>query len=93
MKAKTIELAKSFTDIPNVGKRVAEDLKNLGFKTPIDLKNQDVFTLYKKLCKLENQVVDPCMLDTFMAIVDFADNGNARKWWHYTNERKKKYNI
>lgn len=31
---------------------------------------------------------DPCVLDTFIAAVDFMHGAPARPWWYYTKERK-----
>lgn len=78
-----------FEDLPNVGKRVANDFRTLGLKKPADLKNKNPLALYKKLCKITNSYQDPCVLDTFMAVVDFVNGASARPWWHYTPERKK----
>ena len=79
------------TDIPNVGKRVVRDLEMLGIKKLADLKDKDPYKLYQKLCKLTGIRHDPCLLDTFMAIVDYANGAPRTPWWFYTPERKKKY--
>ncbi len=79
------------TDIPNVGKRVAGDLELLGIKKLADLRNKDPYKLYQKLCKLTGVRHDPCLLDTFMAVVDHANGAPRTPWWFYTVERKKKY--
>lgn len=91
MKASNIEKAKKFEDIPNVGQRVASDLKTLGFKTPLDLKNFEAFSMYQKLCKKTKVRHDPCLLDVFLAIEDFVKKERSRKWFHYTKDRKKLY--
>lgn len=80
-----------FTDIPNVGPRIANDFKTLGIKTPLALKGRSAFLLYTNLCKKTKMRHDPCVLDTFMAVVDFMNGAKAHPWWHYTSERKKKY--
>ncbi len=91
MKARTITEAKRFEDIPNVGPRVASDFKKLGFKCPKDLRGKDPLFLYKKLCKITKSRQDPCVLDVFIAVCDFADKSLTRPWWFYTKERKSKY--
>lgn len=93
MKARTIREAILFTHIPNVGPRIAADLVHLGFKKPLDLKGQDPLEMYKRLEKLTKSRQDPCVLDTFMAVVDFANGGVARKWFRFTKERKGKYRL
>lgn len=80
-----------FEQIVNVGPAVARDLRLLGFDKPRELIGQDPAELYVRLCKLTSVRQDPCVLDVFMAIVDFM-NGNApRAWWKYTEDRKAKY--
>ncbi|HCM41850.1 MAG TPA: mitomycin resistance protein [Candidatus Omnitrophica bacterium] len=80
-----------FEEIPNVGKRIAGDFKKLGFFGPQELKGKSPFKLYQKLCKLTRFRHDPCVLDTFMAAVDFMNGAPAKPWWRYTSERKKNY--
>jgi hypothetical protein len=61
----------------------------LGIKTPQDLAKQDPLKMYRKLEKLTGGKQDPCVLDTFMAVVDFMQGAPAKVWWHYTPIRKK----
>ena len=91
MKAKNAQEVIRFEDIPNVGKAMTKDFLLLGIKNPKDLKNKDAFVLYKKLCKISGALQDPCVLDTYMAVIDFMNGAPARPWWFYTKERKKKY--
>ena len=90
MKAKTAQEAKRFTDIPNIGPRMAEDFRLLGLRVPADLAGKDPLELYETLCRKTNTRQDPCVLDTFMAAVDFMDGAKARPWWAYASERKKR---
>ena len=87
-KAKSISEAKSFRDLPNVGAKVAEDLCLLGFEAPADLKGRDAYALHAELEKRSGVRQDPCMLDVFLAIIDFANGGPPRPWWDFTAERK-----
>lgn len=79
------------TDIPNVGKRVGRDLLMLGVKKISDLKKKDPYKMYLALCKKTKVRHDPCLLDVFMAAVDYANGAPKTPWWFYTPERKKKY--
>lgn len=92
-KARTAHEVKKFTDIPNVGKAVAEKLVQLKLKSPEELKTKDAFALYTKLNKLTGMRHDPCLLDTFIAAIDFMNGAPARYWFYYTKERKKKYST
>jgi Pathogenicity locus len=78
----------SLTTIPNVGPAVARRLVRLGVTRPEDLRGQDGEELYERLCALDGRRHDPCLLDTFMAAVAYADGGPARPWWEFSRERK-----
>ncbi len=91
MKAIRASEAKKFTDIPNVGPSMARDFELLGFSKPGDLKGKDAFGLYRKICEKTGARHDPCVLDTYMAAVDFMNGARAKPWWEYTSERKKRY--
>ena len=58
-------------DIPNVGKSIAGDLRQLGIKSPSDLPGRDPYLMYEKLCRVTGQRHDPCVIDTFIAAVRF----------------------
>ena len=81
--------ARRFTDIPNVGPAMAKDFAQLGFAKPAELAGQDALALYRRLCVLTRARQDPCVLDTFMAVVDFMNGGAAKPWWDFTAERKR----
>jgi len=89
MKAATIDKAVRLEDIPNIGKQIAVDLRTLGFAQPADLRQQDPYAMYDRICAITGIRQDPCLLDTFIAAVRFADGGPAVPWWAYTAERKR----
>ena len=74
--------------LPNIGPSLAADLRLIGIERPADLCDKDAFVLYLKLCTATDQRQDPCVLDTFMAAVDFMRGAKAAPWWHYTAQRK-----
>lgn len=79
------------TDLPNVGPATAGDLRLLGIEKAEQLAGRDAFNLYKQLCDITQIRHDPCMLDVFLSLVDFANGAPARAWWHYTSERKQRW--
>lgn len=91
MKATTISEAKTLRDIPNVGPAMVADFKTLGIHTPADLQGKDGYELYTRLCTITKTRHDPCVLDTFLAIVDFAHGAPALPWWNYTQQRKQRF--
>ena len=76
-------------DLPNVGKSIAEDLRQIGIRTPWELAGRDPYALYDALNRTTGKRHDPCVLDTFIAAVRFVDGAPARPWWKYTAERKR----
>ena len=59
--------------IPGVGKVVATDLWNLGYKSISDLAGQDAEEIYIRHNDYRGKVQDICMLYTFRCAVYFAD--------------------
>ncbi len=90
-KARTVSEVKKFTDIPNVGQAMERDFLFLGLKSPTDLKKLDAFNLYQKMCQKSGVRQDPCVLDTYLAVIDFMNGASARAWWTYTVARKISY--
>ncbi len=89
MKAKHADAVKKFTDIPNIGPAMVKDFELLGIKTPLQLKNKNGYSLHRKLCKITGFIHDPCVIDTFLAAIDFMNGAPAKPWWKYTEQRKK----
>ena len=90
-KAESMTGCERLEQLPNVGPSMAADLRRLGIVQPGDLRGLDAFVLYQRLCTLTGSRQDPCVLDTFMAVIDFADGAPAAPWWHYTPERKRRF--
>ncbi|HLO63932.1 MAG TPA: helix-hairpin-helix domain-containing protein [Azonexus sp.] len=82
------ERVKTLTDLPNIGRAMAEDLHLLGIDKPEQLKGCDPYVLYQELSIATSQRQDPCVLDTFISITRFMNGGEALPWWSYTAERK-----
>jgi len=76
-------------DLPNVGKAIAADLRRIGIRTPGALAGRDPYALYDALNRATGVRHDPCVLDTFIAVVRFVDGAPAWPWWHYTAARKR----
>lgn len=74
--------------MPNVGPAMERDLHLLGIRRPADLIGRDPLRLYRALERRSGARQDPCVLDTFLALVDFAEGAPARLWFHYTARRK-----
>ncbi len=90
-KAASIGEARRFTDLPNIGPAAAKDFALLGLQAPGELAGLDPLVLYQRLSVLTGQRQDPCVLDVFIAAIDFANGAPARPWWDYTAERKQRH--
>ena len=77
--------------LPNIGKAMAADLRLLGIERPQDLTGRDPLILYLELERATGERHDPCVLDTFMAVIDFMEGGEPQPWWRFTRRRKQLY--
>ncbi len=89
MKSLFAEKIIKFQDIPNVGPAMIADFKLLNIMDPSELKSRDALSMYQDLCKITGTRHDPCVLDTFLAVVDFMKGAPSYPWWYYTSDRKK----
>jgi Pathogenicity locus len=81
-------MTSELTSIPNVGPKVARKLERLGVSRPADLRGRDPEELFERLCALDDRRHDPCLLDTFVAAISYANGDPARPWWEFSRERK-----
>lgn len=80
---------KRFQDIPNVGPATEKDFLVLGLKEPGELIGKDPYQLYQDLCAIKQTRQDPCVADVFISAIRYMEGGPPRKWWEFTEERKK----
>jgi hypothetical protein len=74
--------------LPNIGPALARMLIRVGVEQVDDLRGRDAGQLFQRLCAIDGQRHDPCVLDTFTAVVDYANGAPARPWWFYSRQRK-----
>lgn len=81
---------KQFRKIPGVGKSIAEDLWNLGYRSLDDLKGEDPEQMYENLCEFQNCRVDRCMQYVFRCCVYYVSteehNPELLKWWNWKDK-------
>ena len=90
-KARTAAECLQLRQLPNVGPAMVRDLTLLGIERPAQLATCEGYALYRQLERLTGQRQDPCVLDTFLALVDFMQGAEPRPWWHYTAARKERF--
>ena len=85
---------KALQEIPGVGKRVAQDLWELGITSVEDLNHKNPEVLYLHHNDIKGSVQDICMLYTFRCAVYFAVTPALKrepqklKWWFWTDKEK-----
>ena len=82
---------RTLEQLPNIGPAIAADLRSIGIAEPGDLAACDAMALYRALCARSGRRQDPCVLDTFIAAVDFMQGAAAAPWWRYTAQRKARF--
>jgi hypothetical protein len=80
-----------FQDIPNVGPVIAKELVALGLKEPAELIGKDPYQLYRDVCAVTREKKDPCVIDILISAVRYMEGGPIKKWWEFTEERKKHF--
>lgn len=86
-------ILKQLQQIPGVGKSVAQDLYDLGFRAVEELKGRDPEAMYVDLCDRMDMKVDRCMLYVFRCAVYYASSEEhdpeLLKWWNWKDARCK----
>jgi hypothetical protein len=90
-KAACADQCRELEQLPNIGPSLARDLRQIGIGHPDELRGQDAYALYRRLCERSGRRQDPCVLDTFMAATDFMSGAPPAPWWHYTPIRKSRF--
>jgi len=80
-----------FDQIINIGAAMSGDFQRLGLKKPQDLIGKDPVKLYQTICRIDQQFHDPCVLDTYLATVDYMNGKPPQVWWKYTKQRKSEF--
>lgn len=82
-----IETAKKLQVIPWVGKRLSQDLVDLGYRKVSDLRSKNPELMYQNLIALRGQHIDRCVLYVFRCAVYYASYSvheeELLKWWNW----------
>ena len=81
---------KTLQEIPNVGQATENIFNIIGIDSPKQLIGKDPYKMYNELCDVTNQKQDLCVIDVFISAVRYMEGGPQKKWWEFTEERKKK---
>lgn len=61
---------------------IPSDLAAMGVTCLADLRGRCPDTLLQEYCASVSRPLDPMLRPCFVSIVQFADSGTARPWWH-----------
>lgn len=75
-------------DVPNIGKAIAADLRNIGILQPEQLADRDPLATFVALSGVMGHRHDPCVLYTLIAARHFLQTGEALPWWRFTEQGK-----
>ncbi len=82
---------KEFQSIRGVGKRIAQDLVDLGYSTVDELRTENREEMYQNLIALRGHHIDRCVLYVFRCANYFARNSvhdpELLKWWNWKDKK------
>jgi hypothetical protein len=87
------ELIRELTQIPGVGKSIANDLIEIGIQSVDELKNKDPQILFDLSNIAAGTVQDKCLLYTFRCAVYYANTNpgdrdpELLKWWNWKDKQ------
>ncbi len=78
--------------LPGIGKSMAQDLIDLGYRRVSDLRGSDAEELYQRLQALRGAHIDRCVLYAFRCAVYCAGTDSPhpdlQKWWNWKDDYK-----
>lgn len=87
-------ILKEFQTLPGVGKSIAEDLWDMGFRSIGELKDKDPEKLYDQINELYGRTIDRCLLYVFRCIVYYTSktkhDPKLLKWWNWSDKNLEK---
>jgi nucleotidyltransferase/DNA polymerase involved in DNA repair len=79
-------------DLVSIGPAMLKDFELLGINSVAQLRRRSPQQMYKELCRIKGERLDPCCLDVFVAAVAQAKDPNLpieqRQWWYWSKARK-----
>ncbi len=81
-------LPSKLEDLPNIGKSIAAELRNIGIMNPQQLAISDPLATYRALGATMGKRHDPCLFYTLLAAEHFLHSGEKLNWWSFTAQGK-----
>ncbi len=83
---------KEFQTIPGVGKKLSQELVDLGYCEVSELRGEDPEIIYQNLMTLRGHHIDRCVLYVFRCAVYFASHpthdAELLKWWNWKDKNE-----
>ncbi len=73
------DVLEEFREMPGVGKAVANDLWDLGYRSISSLKPENPELMYENLCEYQGKKVCRCMLYVFRLSVYYANTPESKR--------------
>src|SRR2546426_8703454 len=81
-------------DLVSIGRAMLSASELLGIHSVVQFRRRNPTRMYRQLCRIKGQVIDPCCLDVFVAALAQANDPNLpieqRQWWYWSKVRKRK---
>jgi hypothetical protein len=90
MAKKTTRHEAGLRSLMNVGPAIERDLIGLGIHSIRELATAEAGELFQRLERQCKARVDPCVYDTFRAVIHEARTGEKTPWFAWTEERKRR---
>jgi hypothetical protein len=78
-------------DLPGIGPKLAERLREIGINDPSDLRGKNPDWMYGRLCEYHGRHVDRCVLYAFRCAVHSVGRGRRDpkllKWWQWKDRK------
>ena len=78
----------SLTDLPNIGKAIAADLKKIGINSSSDIDKHNPLSIFEELRTVMGKRHDPCVYYTLLSVKHFLRTGESLPWWKFTEQGK-----
>ena len=78
----------SLTDLPNIGKAIAADLKKIGINSSSDIEKRNLLSIFDELRTVMGKRHDPCVYYTLLSVKHFLRTGESLPWWKFTEQGK-----
>jgi DNA transformation protein len=88
MKAHASKQISRLENLPNIGSSIANDLRAIGIKSPVELRKREPLAVFNDLKDTMGRRHDPCVFYTLLSVKHFFDTSESLPWWRFTAQGK-----